>query len=220
MFGDGTSPKWLRVLEKRMQWLAIPHLAIIIVTLQALGFLMVMSDPIWITRLALIPAAVTQGGEYWRLITFLALPLSLSPIWVIFTLWFLYYIINTIEYEWGPFKTTLYVLISIAVTIAFSFAFDYPVTDISKFESTLFLAAAALFPEMTVNLFLAIPVKIKWLAWLTLAFVGWDFIRSPWLERLYILAIFSNYLIFFGPAALNRMRLAFRRRQFQRQMRR
>lgn len=220
MLGESSTPRWLRRLERKLQWMAIPHIAILFVTLQALGFLMVMSDPIWTARLALIPEAVTQGHEYWRLVTFLALPLSMSPIWVIFTLWFLYFIINMIESEWGAFKTTLYVLISIGVTIAFSFAFDYPVLDVSKFESTLFLAAAALFPEMTVNLFLAIPVKIKWLAWLTMAMIGWDFLRADWMDRLFTLAIFSNYLVFFGPSLVNSVRLAWRRRQFQRNFRR
>lgn len=220
MIGTSNTPNWLRKLERRMQWLAIPHIAVLFVTLQALGFLMVMSDPMWTMRLALIPEAVTQGHEYWRLVTFLALPLSLSPLWVIFTLWFLYFVINMIESQWGAFKTTLYVLVSICVTIAFSFTFDYPVLDVSKFQSTLFLAAAALFPEMTVSLFLMIPVKIKWLAWLTLAMLGWEFLRSDWMQRLFTLAIFSNYLVFFGPSLINQIRQTIRRRKFQRDLRR
>jgi membrane associated rhomboid family serine protease len=216
---SGPSPAWLRWLERRLGWLAVPNIAILFVTLQALGFLMVLSDPVWVPRLALIPPAVTINHEYWRLVTFLALPLSTSPIWVIFTLWFLYFVINLIETEWGAFKTTLYVLVSIVVTIAFSFLFNYPVLDVSKFESSLFLAAAALFPEMTVYL-LVVPVKIKWLAWLTLAMLGWEFIGADWLDRFFTLAILSNYLLFFGPSLISRIRQYFRRRSFQRQMRR
>lgn len=220
MLGDSSSPQWLRWLERRLQWLAIPHIAVLFVTLQALGFLMVMSDPIWVLRLALVPQAVTQNGEYWRLVTFLALPLSDSPIWVIFTLWFLYFVVGMIEAQWGAFKTTLYALVSILVTIAFSFTFNYPVLGISKFESSLFLAAAALFPDMTVNLFLAIPVKIKWLAYLTLAMIGWEFLRADWMDRLFTLAILSNYLIFFGPSVVQSIRLAVRRAKYRRDSRR
>lgn len=216
---SNNAPQWLRKLERSFQWLAIPNLGVIFVTLQALGFLMVMSDPVWTERLALIPEAVTQGGQYWRLVTFLALPLSMSPIWVIFTLWFLYFVMGMIESQWGAFKTTLYVLTSIVVTIAFSFAFGYPVLDVAKFESSLFLAAAALFPEMTVNLFLALPVKIKWLAWLTLAMLGLDFVRSDWMDRFFTLAIMSNYLLFFGPSLVATLRQALRRREFRRKMR-
>jgi hypothetical protein len=217
-FSAQAAPKWLRALERRMQWLAVPHLGVLLVTLQALGFLMVMSDPAWTSRLALIPEAVTQG-QYWRLVTFLALPISTSPIWVIFTLWFLYFVTNMIESQWGAFKTTLYVLTSILVTIAFSLATGYPVFSVSKFESSLFLAAAALFPEMTVSLFLALPVKIKWLAWFTLAMLGVDFVRSEWMDRFFTLAILSNYLVFFGPSLLSRTKQAWRRREFKRKMR-
>ena len=214
----GQSPKWLKFLERRMQWLAIPHIAVIFVTLQALGFLMVMSDGVWVERLALLPDRVL-AGEYWRVITFLALPLSLSPIWVIFTLMFIYYILNTIESEWGAFKTTFYVLVSILLTIAVSFIFNYPVTQVSDFESTLFLAAAALFPEQEVRLFLAIPVKMKWLAWLSLAFFGLKLIQTDWVGRIFLIAIYSNYLIFFGPALLDQIRNRIRREKFKRQMR-
>src|SRR5205823_2070717 len=140
----------------------IPGIGILFITLQALGFLLVASDPIWMLRLALDPDAVLRGHEYWRLITFLALPLSMSPLWVIFVLWFLYFIFSSIETEWGSFKTTFYVLVSVVVTIAFSFAFNYPVTQVSHFESTLFLAAASLFPEMEILLFFVVPVKMKW----------------------------------------------------------
>jgi len=133
---SGQTQKWMRFLERRLGWIAVPNLAVILVTLQALGFLMVMSDPIWIGRLALVPELVL-AGEYWRLVTFLALPLSTSPLWVIFTLWFLYFVVNMIENEWGAFKTTFYVLISICLMIAFSFVFQYPITQIAGFESTL-----------------------------------------------------------------------------------
>ena len=89
-------PKWLRTLSRRLKWLAVPNIAIIFITLQVMGFLFILSDPVWFERLALIPERVLQG-EIWRLITFLALPLSLSPLWMIFTLWFLYFILNMIE---------------------------------------------------------------------------------------------------------------------------
>jgi len=215
---ENQTPNWLRRLERRFQWIAIPNIAVIFVTLQALGTLMVMSDPIWATRLALIPAAV-RAGEFWRLVTFLALPLSLSLIWVIFALWFLYFILNMIENEWGAFKTTLYTLVSILVTIAFSFAFDYPVMSIQHFQSSLFLAAAALFPETEVSLFLIIPVKIKWLAWLTGALILLEFARGDWMDRLFLISIYSNFLIFFGPAILGRLRQHWRRKRFQRSLR-
>lgn len=218
MISSNDTPRWLRFLERKIPWLAIPNIALLLVTLQALGFLMITSSPSWIALLALLPGAVAQG-EYWRMITFLALPLSTSPIWVIFTLWFLYFIVNTIESVWGAFKTTLYVLVSILITILYSLTLHYPVTQATDFESTLFLASAMLFPEMEVRLFFAIPVKMKWLAWMSLAFLGLRLIQSEWIDRFYLISIYSNFLLFFGPAALSRIRHFIRREQFKRRMR-
>jgi membrane associated rhomboid family serine protease len=212
------SPRWLDRLERVLGWLAIPNIAVIFVTLQALGFLMLSSDPIWLTRLALVPEMVS-AGEYWRLVTFLALPVSMSLLWVIFSLWFLYFILNMIENDWGAYKTTLYVLVSILVTIAFSFAFDYPITNVSDFQSTLFLAAASLFPEFEIRLYFAIPVKMKWMAWLSIAFLLYKFFNSGTLGKLYLIAIYSNYLIFFGPAMLGQVKQWVRRENFKRKMR-
>lgn len=211
---DSQTPGWMRFLEKKLSWLAIPNLAILLVTLQGLGSLFVMMDPIWSLRFYLDPGLVL-AGEYWRLITFLALPLSLSPIFVILALWFLYFIVNSIESEWGAFKTTFYVLISYILMVAFSFAFQYPITQISGFQSTLFLAAAALFPEMEVQLFFFIPVKMKWLAWLTVGFIVFDFFSGTWVDHLYLVAIYSNYLIFFGPALIYRIKQVQRKSQFR-----
>jgi membrane associated rhomboid family serine protease len=209
-----SAPRWLDRLERRLGWVAVPNIAVLLVTLQALGFLCALSDPIWIERLALIPQLVL-AGEAWRVLTWLAIPLSFSPIWLFFVLWFLYFILNLIENEWGAFKTTLYVLVSIVVTVAYSLAFGYPVLEASNFESSLFLASAALYPEMEVRLFFAIPVKVKWLGWLTGAFIIYRFAMGDWLDRFYLLAIYSGYLLFFGPAQLERARLAIRRRKFR-----
>ena len=211
-------PNWLRYLSRHLRWLAVPNLAVIIVTLQALGFLFVLSDPVWFERLALIPERVLQG-EVWRLITFLALPLSLSPLWMIFSLWFLYFILNLIESEWGDFKTTLYVLVSLVLTIVFSFVFGYPVTQVSDFTSTLFLAAAALYPNFEIRMYFVIPVKMKYLGWLALAFVGLRLIQGGWIDRLFLITIYSNYLVFFGPMVASRIKDWNRRRNYKAKLR-
>lgn len=211
------SPQWLRTLERKLSWIAIPNIAILLVTLQALGFLMVAYQPIWVERLALIPSYVLTG-EYWRLITFLALPLSLSPFWVIFVLWFIYFILNAIESEWGAFKTTFYILICYVLTVGFSFIFDYPITQITDIETTLFLAAASLFPEMEVRLFFLLPVKMKWLAVLSGGFVLLRFFQLDWVGKGYLLAIYANYLLFFGPMLLDHIKHAIRRWNYRRKL--
>lgn len=215
----GRAPRWLDRMERHFSWIGVPNIAILFVTLQALGFLMLSSNPLWLERLALLPEAVLSG-EVWRLVTWLALPVTQNLIWVIFALWFLYFILNAIESEWGHFRTTIYVLVSIILTIAFSLVFRYPVIEATDFQSSLFLAAATLFPEYEISLYLVIPVKMKWLGWLSLAFVVFRFIGAGLLGKLYLLAIYSNYLIFFGPALFDRVRAYIRRKNFERKSRR
>jgi len=202
-----------------MDWLAVPHISIILVTLQVLGFLLVLTNPIWMSTLALFPERALHG-EWWRFITFLSLPVSTSPIWFIFGAMFMYSILNSIESEWGAFKTTFYVLVSVVLTILFSLVFDYPVIQMSDFSSTLFLAAAALFPEFEIQLYMVFPVKMKWLGWLSLAFLGYRLMQGEWMDRFFLLTIYSNYLLFFGPTLLYRIREWKRRRDYRSNFRR
>jgi hypothetical protein len=218
-WGQKPAFSWMRWLERRFGWLAIPNLAIILVTLQAIGTLFVMLDPVWSLRLALIPEAV-RAGEYWRLVTFLALPLSMGVIWALITLWFLYFVINMIETEWGAFKTTLYVLVSVLLMIGFSFLFNYPITQISEFESTLFLAAATLFPETEIRIYFFIPAKLKWLGWIAGVVVLYHFALDDWMDRFYLIAIYANYLLFFGPALYSALKQAYRRWDYKTKTRR
>ncbi|MBC7386931.1 MAG: hypothetical protein H7301_12320 [Cryobacterium sp.] len=211
-------PQWLKNLSRRFQFLAVPHIAILLVTLQIFGFLLVLSDPVWFERLILLPERVTNG-EVWRLVTFLAIPLTSSPIWMVFALLFLNSVLSSIESEWGAFKTTLYVLTSILVTVSFSFIFRYPVIQVTDFTSTLFLAAAALFPEYEMRVYFLFPVKMKYLGWLALAFVGLRLLQGSWIDRFFILAIYSNYLLFFGPSAFSQFRNWKRRREYRKNFR-
>lgn len=211
---DSHDPKWLRFLARRLPWLAIPNIAAVFVGLQIIGYFLVASDPNWFDRLALVPERVLQG-EVWRLLTFMALPLTASLIGMLFALMFGYFVLNLVESEWGSFKTTLYVLTSIALTVVFSLVFDYPVASVMGFATTWFLAAATLYPENQIQIYFFIPVKMKFLGWLTLAFVALQVLRGSWLDRLYLLVVYANYFIFFGPHLIYLYRQWKRRREFK-----
>jgi hypothetical protein len=211
---DGQTPKWIDRLERLMPGLGIPNLALYLVGAQGLGFFLVLANPQALGLLILDPYLVLHG-ELWRLVTFLAVPLTLSPLWMVFALWFLYFIINGIEQEWGEFRTTLYVLVAVALTIVFSLVFDWRVWSIIELQSTLFLAAATIAPEYQILLFFILPVKMKWLAWVSVAFIIWSLIVSSWLGRLYLLVMYANYLLFFGPYFLGRLQAFRRRKKFQ-----
>jgi len=201
-----------------MPGLGIPNLALYLVGAQAFGFLLTAYDQRMLSLLLLIPSLVLKG-ELWRLVTFLATPLSFNALWMVVALYFLYFIVNLIENEWGEFRTTLYLLVAVLVTIAFSFAFNEAIWSARQIELTLFLAAATIAPEYQILLFWVLPVKMKWLALVTAVYIVWGLIIGTWLGRLYQLAMLSNYLLFFGPYFLGRLRAFHRREKFKRDVR-
>jgi hypothetical protein len=213
----GHTPKWIDWLDRRLPGFGIPNLALYLIGAQACGFLLTLANPNAVLLLLLDPSLVLKG-EVWRLVTFLAVPLTSNLLWMVFALYFLYFIINGIEAEWGEFRTTLYVLVAVLFTIVFSFAFQMPIYNTAVLGSTLFLAAATIAPEYQILLFFVLPVKMKWLAWLTVAYIVYALIVGSWLSRLYLLTMYANYLLFFGPYFAGRLKAFYRRKKFQQEI--
>ena len=63
---------------------------------------------------------------------------------------------------------------------------------------TVFLAFAWLYPNFVFHIMFILPVKVKWLAWLTWATYIYGFLKGPNLARLMIAAGVANFLLFFG----------------------
>ncbi|MDQ6622292.1 MAG: hypothetical protein M3Y86_02235, partial [Verrucomicrobiota bacterium] len=123
---------------------------------------------------------------------------------------------------WGAFRLTLYFLVGmIGTTIAAVFGG-------SQFSSmmlftTLFFAFAHFYPEEIIYVFFILPMKIKWLAWIGVAFLLLGFIGGPLAEKAAMLAAFANFFIFFGPDIFHQLRhrqeVSSRRQRFEVQTR-
>jgi hypothetical protein len=212
----GREPLWLKNLSRRLGWLAVPNLALTLVSLQVLGFFVISARPELYQTLALVPSKVVEG-EIWRLLTFLSLPWTMSPIGMLLIAVFSYFILSMVESEWGSFRTTFYLLIGIALTGMFSLIFSFPVANAYGLASTFFFAAATLFPQHQIHLFFVLPVRFKHLGFVALAFVLFRFLQESWVGRLYLLTVYANYLLFFGPALVDQLRQWKRRRDFRAQ---
>lgn len=66
---------------------------------------------------------------------------------------------------------------------------------------SIFLAFASSYPDMRVLLYFVIPVKIKWLAWVDIAVLLYDFIKGPVVltlpTKVTIVMSLLNFLLFF-----------------------
>jgi len=209
--------RWLDTLEKKIGWFALPGLALFLAGVQAFGYFAWMINPAILGRISLDPAAV-MSGEVWRLITFLAIPLDRSPLFMLIAVWFLYFSVNMLETQWGEFKTTFYVFISVAITGAYSLVTGVEIANFRYIELSIIFALATLFPNLEM-LVLVFPVKLKFIGFLSLALVVFEFFNTHTIYRYYILVVYTNYFVFFGGYAMNAVYQAWRRWNFKRNSR-
>jgi membrane associated rhomboid family serine protease len=212
---------WLDKVERRFGFLGIPGLIRIVVGFTALVFLLVRLNPGFSSVLDLDPARILHG-EIWRLVTYLFLPQTASFLWIILFLWFLWFIGDGLEQAWGAFRLTLYFFVGMIGTTVAAFFFGARFSNSMLFAS-LFYAFARFYPDQVIYLFFILPVKIKWLAWVSAAFLLFGFFVNPNSYRMALVAALSNYLIFFGPEiiyeARHRGEVSARRKRFARQSR-
>jgi membrane associated rhomboid family serine protease len=160
------------------------------------------------------------GGQIWRLITFIFIPPQTSMIFVLFSLYFYYFIGDSLERAWGASQFTFYYLCGAIGTILAGMITG--TAGNSYLNLSLFFAFAQLFPETRVLLFFIIPVKIKWLAnlnWVLFAvsFIG-ALIQLDFATCASILVSIINFFLFFGPSFIDRIKAWNRRRNYRKQI--
>ena len=214
--------RWLDTLERRFGFLGIPGLIRIIVAFSALVFLLVRLNPDFISALDLNPERL-RHGEIWRLVTYIFIPQTFSFLWIIFVLWFLWFVGDGLEHAWGPFRLTLYFLVGMIGTTVAALFFGSNFSN-TMLIASLFYAFARFYPDQVIYVLFILPVKIKWVAWVSAAFLLLGFFVNSNSYRMATVAALSNYLIFFGPEivyqARHRHEVSSRRRRFEVQSRR
>jgi membrane associated rhomboid family serine protease len=208
---------WLDKLEKRIGFIAIPGLIRIVVGFSALVFLLVWLDPAYISVLDLDPVRI-RHGEVWRLFTYIFIPQTLSPLWILFVLWFLWWIGEGLERAFGPFRLTLYFLLGMLGTTTAAFFFGSNFAN-SMLIASLFYAFARFYPDEVMYVMFILPLKIKWVAWAMALFLFIGLFLGTNAYRMAVVAALSNYLIFFGAeiihAARHRADVKSRRQRYE-----
>ena len=160
-------------------------------------------------------------GEIWRAITFLFVPNTgltgsmRGAFWLIISLFFYYFLGSALEREWGTAKFNIYyfsgallsllcvILFSLISGVAFSLSGTYYV------NMSMFFAFAMLYPDTTI-LFWFIPIKIKYLAWISGALFAFDILafllRLNFAGALLPVVALLNFFIFFADDLLSWLR--------------
>ncbi|MBR6228805.1 MAG: hypothetical protein IKQ97_03635 [Eubacterium sp.] len=187
----------------------------------------VFGRPIYASYLSLDFNAIFHG-QVWRLITFVLYPVRdlsqgsmfINVIW--FAIWaYLYYFLGTmLEKWWGTFRFNLFylggILFVVLTTLAFylvncgiygweqgpllGYMIGYSVT-FEYLNETVFLAFALLQPDAQFLLYFVIPFKAKWMAWISIGLLAFNFIIYIMHGQYYgvtlIVGAVLNFLLFF-----------------------
>jgi len=200
----------LDTLERWLRPVAVPYLAPVLAAAQVTVFIWVVvaapNNPGQVLDpMALVPERVL-AGEWWRLFSYLLMPPSSHPIWAIISWYLLVMAGSSLEREWGPARFNLYFLLGWFSTSAAAFADPSSATTNQFILLSIFLAYCTLAPEAIFQIFFVLPVKAKWLAWVTWALLAFRFMVGSWAERLAVLATVTNWAAFFLPMVIARLR--------------
>ena len=109
-------------LERHLSRFAIPHLIRYVVALNALVFILLSLDPKYLSVLVLSREAILQG-QVWRLVSWIFIPDTLSPIWVLFYLMVVWWTGDLLESTWGAFRLNAYYFLGMFFCIASALIF-------------------------------------------------------------------------------------------------
>lgn len=206
----------LNTLEQKFGRLAISNIVRVIAALQFINWFLLRISPGFGTKLIFDPSLILQG-EIWRLVSYVVLPGGTSIIWLL-TISFMWMINDGLEQAWGSFRLNLYVFFGMFCMVVGGFIWPMQSTGWVLWATLLF-AFAVYFPDQEILLFFILPIKIKWLALMSAAGLGFVFISVPGAMRMNILFSLLNFLITFGPGFIQQLKhrgeVADRRRRFE-----
>lgn len=232
---------FLNKMERKLGRYAIPNLTIYIIGTYILGYVIRLAASNVLAFLLLDPYAILHG-QVWRLVSWILIPPGTLDILTILVLWFYYSIGSALERTWGTFRYNVYIFSGILFTIIGAFVLygisylvggplyaavnsqQYSVAFSTYYISlSIILGFAITYPNMQVLLMFLIPIKIKWMGILYVAYIVYDMVKLGWGYRVVIISSLLNVLIYFlSTRNLNRInpKEIHRRQAYRQQTRR
>ncbi|MDD7739350.1 MAG: hypothetical protein SOT28_07335 [Fusicatenibacter sp.] len=204
---------FLDKMERKYGRYAIHHLTAYIIVTYIAGYLIELTGTGLSSYLTLEPYYILHG-QIWRLVSWILIPPGSLDIFTIIMLMFYYSIGTSLERAWGEFRYNVYIFSGIFMTIIGSFLlygimyliYGAPYSMGYQFSTyyislSIFLGFAISFPDMKVLLYFIIPIKIKWLAFVDVAYLAIEVVGNlysgNWPQCVAILCSLANVLVFF-----------------------
>ncbi len=200
-------------LERKIGWITFPGLIRWIAILQLLAWGLSLVDIGLIDWLTFSPERLFSG-EVWRAFSWVLIPrnpgaTNFAILFIIFALIIAIVFSNGLESAWGEFRTSLYTLGMIVCPafagIALYALFGYPILSpylTEVYYTGLLFGFAYLYPNQQLMIFGIIPVKVKWIAWVSAFFLIVTTLASGssvFLASFYLISL-APFLIVFLPS--------------------
>jgi len=187
----------LNKLERRLQPVAIANITLYIVIAQTFVFLTSQLRLIDPRYLWFVPSWFLQG-DFWRIVTFIAIPPSSHWLFMAFALYLFYLYGSALEQYMGVVRYNLFLFSGYALTVGLAFVTPNTLVTNLFLAGAVFLAYAFLNPDFTLMLFFILPVKIKWLALIAWVGYAYTFAVGDLAAKLSVVGGVGNFFLFFG----------------------
>jgi hypothetical protein len=177
-------------IKNLMTIIAVGGLAVFV-----MDMFMASEERFFATKFLIFYKDYIQAGQYWRLITFVFVPMSESVL-TLLALYLYHWFGKILEAEWGRLKLNLYYASGIVFIWIYGFLTG-AVVSAAQFNLSLLLAVATVVPDFQIRLFFILPVKLKWLGLVSAVLLVISAVGG---RSLLPLIPIGNYLLYFGPA--------------------
>lgn len=192
-------------LERKFGRYAVQNLTVYLVACYGVGYLVMMAMPQLLVYFSLEPALILKG-QVWRLLSWVLIP-SGGNFLVVLLMMYMYYLLGrSLENTWGAFRYNVYIFSGMIFTIIGAFILHFLSGGMVGYGMmfspyyiymSVFLACAAIVPDMELYLYFLIPVKMKWLAIFDVVMLAVSAVRGGMAVRIVIIASLLNFVIFF-----------------------
>ena len=202
---------WLDKLERKIGRFAIPNLTVYLLAGYVIGFIVMYLMPSLLGWLTLEPAYIVRG-QVWRIISWVLIPPTTKPVSLLFLV-LLYYSLGTaLERTSGPYPYNEMINFGFIFTVIAVFGLYgilylvygteallsmIGLVSTNYITMSIFLAFAAIYPDMEVYLYFILPIKMKWMAIVYAVMALYYFITGGLVSRVAIGASLLNFVIFF-----------------------
>lgn len=189
-------------LERKFGRYAIHNLMKYIIILYVAGFILHYATPGVYETYFMLDAHQILRGQIWRIFTFLLYTSNTNILFFAISMYFYYMIGSVLERTWGSFRFNVYYFTGvigtvIAAILVYLMTGTVYYLDTSFINTSLFLAFAFEYPNMEVLLMFILPIKMKWLAYLSVISYAISFISGNMGTRIAIIVSLLNFILFF-----------------------